>query len=340
MVAVNPAWIDSVALDAFRLRRIDSLMVMSNGLDPLGARTGILPGSNSFNVTVSGTTITVGTGITSLYYAGQGTYRIAITAASTLTLDAPHATLPRVDLVYLRVWDNSVDASGLNKADVVYLAGTPSSSPSAPTPPGTQIYMRLAHITVPASGGGAPTVNTTVRPVTVAAGGILPTTTAPSTPYTGQYYDDGTTLWRWDGSAWKGINPLLPSSSEQISFPSSPATGSFTDFTAAQWPPLTVIVPPSGMLKITIGAACLNTNTATSTAWCRWRSSGGLTESATDTNSVSTIGSRVYASRTVLRKGLTPGASVTLTPQYNVSSYNSGATSVTGGQLIVEPIAG
>ncbi|MFJ8603384.1 hypothetical protein ACIREM_32700 [Streptomyces shenzhenensis] len=202
MVAVNPAWIDGVALDAFRLRRIDSLMVMNNGQDPLGARTGILPGSNSFNVTVSGTTITVGTGITSLYYAGQGTYRIAITAASFLTMDAPHATLPRIDLVYLRVWDNSIDASGLNKADVVYLAGTPSSSPSAPTPAGTQIFMRLAHITVPASDGGSPTVNTTVRPVTVAPGGILPTATAPSNPYVGQYYDTGTDLLRWNGSSW------------------------------------------------------------------------------------------------------------------------------------------
>ncbi|MGW5582787.1 hypothetical protein [Streptomyces sp. NPDC003857] len=202
MTAVNPSWIDGLPVDAFRARRIDSLMVMPNGLDPLGARSGILPGSNGFNVTVSGTTITVGTGIGSLYFAGQGIYRIAMTSTSNLTLDAPHATLPRIDLVYLRVWDNSVDGSGQNKADVVYLAGTPSSTPSAPTPAGTVIYMRLAHITVPASGGGSPTVNTTVRPITVASGGILPSSTAPSTPYVGQYYDDGANLLRWNGTSY------------------------------------------------------------------------------------------------------------------------------------------
>ncbi|MFF0222764.1 hypothetical protein [Streptomyces sp. NPDC004629] len=93
------------------------------------------------------------------------------------------------------------------------------------------------------------------------------------------------------------------------------------------------------MLKITIGAACLNTNTSTSTAWCRWRSTGALTETSTAANSVSTIGSRVYASRTILRRDLTPGAAVTLTPQYNISSYGAGATSVSAGQLIVEPNA-
>ncbi|MGW4784236.1 hypothetical protein [Streptomyces sp. NPDC004230] len=202
MTAVNPSWIDGVSLDSFRLRRIDSLMVMPNGLDPLGARSGILPGSNGFNVTVSGTTITVGTGIGSLYFAGQGIYRIAMTSTSNLTLNAPHATLPRIDLVYLRVWDNNIDGSGQTTADVVYLAGTASSTPSAPTPSGTVIYMRLAHITVPASGGGSPTVNTTVRPITVASGGILPSSTAPAGPYVGQYYDDGTNLFRYNGTDW------------------------------------------------------------------------------------------------------------------------------------------
>ncbi|MFE6015006.1 hypothetical protein, partial [Bacillus thuringiensis] len=82
MVAVNPSWIDGLPVDAMRARRIDSLMVMNNGSHPLGARTGILPGSGGFTVTVSGTTITVGTGIASLYYAEQGVYRVAMTSTS------------------------------------------------------------------------------------------------------------------------------------------------------------------------------------------------------------------------------------------------------------------
>lgn len=228
MVASNPSWIDGVGLDAFRLRRIDSLMVMSNGVDPLGARTGILPGSNGFNVTVSGTTITVGTGLTTLYYAGQGAYRIAFTSAATLTLDPAHATLPRVDLVYLRVWDNVIDGSGQGKADVVYLPGTASSSPSAPTPVGSVIYMRLAHITVPASGGGAPTVNNTVKPTTVAAGGILPGSSAPSTPYVGQYWDDGSDLRRWNGSSWDTYQKVETVGWTQPSLASNYTTGDLT----------------------------------------------------------------------------------------------------------------
>lgn len=202
MTAVNPAWIDGVSLTGFLVRRIDGLMNMASGTTPLGARSGIAPGSGGFAVTVSGTTITVGTGMTSLYYTGQGLYRVAMTSTSTLTQNAPHATLPRVDLVYLRIWDNSVDGSGLNQADVQYLAGTAASSPVAPTPSGTVIYMPLAQLNVPASGGGSTTVNQSVLPVTVAPGGILPSSSAPSNPYIGQYYDDNTNLRRWNGSSW------------------------------------------------------------------------------------------------------------------------------------------
>jgi hypothetical protein len=119
------------------------------------------------------------------------------------TYTAAHATLNRVDLVYVRVWDNSVDASGLNKADIVYLAGTPSASPVAPTPAGTQIYMPIATISVlSVSNGSTATVSTAVRPNTVAPGGILPQTATPTPMFVGQYWDDGTNLRRWNGSSW------------------------------------------------------------------------------------------------------------------------------------------
>jgi hypothetical protein len=145
----------------------------------------------------------VTTGVADVQYlSGQGVYRACLSAAATLTLTAAHATLDRIDLVYLRVWDNSVDASGLNQADAVYLAGTPSSTPVAPTPAGTQIYIPLATITVPHSGSGSPSVSTAVLNYTVAPGGILPSSSAPSTPYTGQYYDNGTNLLRYNGSTW------------------------------------------------------------------------------------------------------------------------------------------
>lgn len=203
MVAVNPSWIDTIPLTGYFLRRGDSVLTMHNG-NALGARSGVVPGSGGLNVTLSGSTITVSSGIGLVYYAGEGLFRASMTSTGTLTLTAAHATLPRVDLVYLRIWCNSVDASGLNQADVVYLAGTASSTPVAPTPAGTQIYMPLATISVPASGGGLPTVSNAVRPFTVAPGGILPLqTSAPPSPYTGQFYDDQSDLRRWNGSTWE-----------------------------------------------------------------------------------------------------------------------------------------
>jgi hypothetical protein len=175
---------------------------MGNGT-ALGSRSGVRPGDPGLTVSLAGSTINVSAGVAAVAYAGQGVYRAAFPSlVSPGTLTAAHATLSRIDLVYLRVWDNSVDASGLNKADIVYLAGTPASSPVAPTPAGTQIYMPLATINVPPSGGGSPSVSTAARPATVAPGGILPTSAAPSSPYTGQYYDDGTNLLRYNGSGW------------------------------------------------------------------------------------------------------------------------------------------
>lgn len=202
MVAVNPSWIDTVPLTGYYLRRGDSVLTMHNG-NALGARSGVVPGSGGLSVSLSGSTITTGSGIALVYYAGEGLFRASMTSTSTNTLTAAHATLPRIDLVYLRVWCNSVDASGLNQADVVYLAGTASSTPAAPVPAGTVIYMPLATISVPASGGGSPTVSNVVKPYTVAPGGILPLqSSAPPSPYVGQFYDDQTNLRRWNGSTW------------------------------------------------------------------------------------------------------------------------------------------
>ncbi|MFE4311491.1 hypothetical protein ACFRR6_36160 [Streptomyces sp. NPDC056891] len=203
MVAVNPLWIDNVALTGQLLRRGDSVLTMHAG-SSLNARSGVIPGTNGLAVSLSGSTITVGSGIALVYHPGEGVFRVPMTSSSTLTLTAAHATLPRIDLVYLRVWCNSVDASGLNQADVVYLPGTASSTPTAPVPAGTQIYMTLATINVPASGGGSPTVSTAVRPYTVAPGGILPLQSGPPIgPYVGQFYDDQSNLRRWNGTSWE-----------------------------------------------------------------------------------------------------------------------------------------
>ncbi|MFL4947474.1 hypothetical protein ACJ6WE_08890 [Streptomyces sp. MMS24-I31] len=199
---VDPWALDSLNMTGLEARNVDAMLVMTDGT-ALGSRSGTRPGDPGLTVTLAGSTINCSAGVAAVAYAGQGVYRVAFpTSVSPGTLTAAHATLDRIDLVYLRVWDNSVDASGLTKGDIVYLAGTPSSTPVAPTPSGTQIYMSLATITVPHTGAGSPSVSTSVRPSTVAPGGILPSSSAPSTPYTGQFYDNGTDLLRWNGSSW------------------------------------------------------------------------------------------------------------------------------------------
>lgn len=338
---VDPWAIDTLVFSGLEARLVDSLMAMGNG-SALGSRSGVRPGDPGLTTTLAGTTINVSAGVALVAYPGQGVYRTAFpSSVSPGTYTAAHATLNRIDLVYLRVWDNAVDASGLTKGDIVYLAGTPSASPVAPTPAGTVIYVPLATITVlSVSNGSTASVSTAVRPFMVAPGGILPSSTAPTGLYVGEYYDDGTGLLRWNGTNWRQISPYTPLSQAQVSQPSSFTPGTYTDFPSINWPTLTFTVPPSGLVWISIGAAIQNTNSGTSTGWVTWRASGGVTEASSEANGVSTYGSRTYATRRVLRSW-TPGASVTLTPQYLFSSVGA-LTSVTradNGQLTVEPVA-
>lgn len=205
--------IDSLAFSGRELRLIEAASTMADGT-ALGSRSGVRPGDPGMTVALSGSTINVSPGVVTVGYPAQGVYRAAFgSTTSPGTLNAAHATLPRTDLVYVRVWDNSVDGGGLNTADIVYLPGTASATPTAPVPAGTQIYMPLATIAVPASGSGSPSVNSSVRPVTVAPGGILPDAAAPGL-YAGQYRDNGSGLERYDGAAWitpqpRGIGAIL-----------------------------------------------------------------------------------------------------------------------------------
>lgn len=195
----TPMFQNTLSYSGQNLRDALRMVTMATGAT-FGARGGVRPGDPGLTVSLSGSTINVSPGTAIL--PDHGVYIGVLTSTWSGTLTAAHATLDRIDLVYLRIWDTDFDATGLRKTDVVYLAGTASSTPAAPTPGGTEIYLPLATITVPHTGAGSPSVSTSVKPVTVAPGGVLPTSTAPSSPYTGQYYDDGTNLRRYNGSSW------------------------------------------------------------------------------------------------------------------------------------------
>lgn len=216
----DPLWEDSLTYSGLEIRRQDAMMLAADGTAG-GAVPGIRPGDIGLAVSVAGSTITVTAGVAACFRAGFGVYRVSNPSSWTGTLAAANATNPRIDLVYVRVWDNAVDSSGLFKADVVYLQGTAAPSPVAPSPGATEIYIPLATINVPQSGGGSPSVSTTVRAITVAPGGISPNASQAGT-YAGQYRD-GATLQRYNGTSWEDKVYLALGGQVNIGSSGSPA---------------------------------------------------------------------------------------------------------------------
>lgn len=179
-------------------------------LDALTSRTGVLPGGTPFLLTGSGMSGSVAVG--RAYIQGttaQGAYPVAITAAEPITVANGHATLPRIDSVFLIVYDQLFDTSGQTLAAVTYVQGTAAASPTAPTAPtNSNSVLRLWDIAVPAGASAGSPINwgtalTDRRLYTVALGGIATNSVAGT--YAGQYRDTSTTagLERYNGSAWE-----------------------------------------------------------------------------------------------------------------------------------------
>jgi hypothetical protein len=199
----DPVWVDALSLSGAEMRRAQAMDHVANGT-AAGSLGGVRPGDPGLKVSLTGMSISVAAGVAAVPYPGQGVYRACSTTTWTGTVATAHASLQRLDLVYLRVWDTAVDASGLNQADVVYLAGTAGSG-TLPTPAGTQIYIPLAQITVPA-GSTTPSV-TDLRAAAIAPGGIAPVASAALSTaglYVGhvRYNMVRNTLETWNGTAW------------------------------------------------------------------------------------------------------------------------------------------
>jgi hypothetical protein len=200
---------------------------------------------------------------------------------------------------------------------------------------------QVAAIQVQAS-NALTTANSALTLANNVPGTITVSVSPPTSPTSGKYWDNGANLYRYNGVSWQPPNYIRPSLSVQASMPAigSVTLNAFTDFTAPQWAPITVTVPPSGQVKVTIGAAVRNTNSSSSTAWAAWRASGTTTIASSESNAVSTIGARVYGSRVYMITGLTPGEGLTITPQYQFSAVGASTaiSAVLSGQLLVEPV--
>lgn len=172
---------------------------------------GFRVGTSTNVLTATSTTWTLGpcsAVITPAASSAQGSYRWASDSNVTGSVTAADATYSRKDIVYIQVNDSSSgDGSGALSAPVLYLAGTASATPVAPTLPARSFL--VGTITVPQAGGGSPTV--ILNPARfVAAGGIQPIADAAEqatlSPYEGLRIDrmDLDRELRYNGSRWVG----------------------------------------------------------------------------------------------------------------------------------------
>lgn len=173
---------------------------------PLGARSGVVAGTPTSVVSISGSTYSVlaHKGVLDVESSAvAGPYNYSFDSTQTGTVNAADSTFGRIDLLSITMSDTSEGDASISGPTITYTAGTPASTPAAPSTPAKSVV--LAQIAVPKLGTGSATI-TLIAPFAVAAGGIVPcrsTAEYPSSPYVGQYVDDASLgLLRWNGSAW------------------------------------------------------------------------------------------------------------------------------------------
>lgn len=218
-VSMDATWLDgAVQFNGQELRRADSGLFVGEGSAPLGVLGGIARhNDNSLAVTVNASDlITIQPGACAIpgnAGVGNGVYRTALGAAETGQLAARNATNPRIDRVIFRVLDTSVVGShAAYTGRIEVLTGVAAASPAVPDLP--TLAIELARITVPATGGGVATVDSSWRTYLAAIGGTLPVATAarlPTTPnakWLKAVAVDTGIEYTWSGTAW---NPNLTS---------------------------------------------------------------------------------------------------------------------------------
>jgi len=204
ITTVDATWDTGVAMDAAELRRADTTMFLGDGSNN-GVRGGIVyHGQFSMAVDVNGSDQVVVTSGACVIPAatGLGVYRTSLSATTGLVnIAARNATNPRIDLVVVQV----AGASAIVKT----IDGTPAASPTAPALPAQHI--ELGRINVPATGGGAVTVDLSFRTFATGLGGTLYVPTAARLPGSGNIHAQRAVVldtnieytWRAATSAWE-----------------------------------------------------------------------------------------------------------------------------------------
>lgn len=127
---------------------------------PLGAYSGVRPGTPNTTVTASSSTWTIGvhSGVVDVETAATaGPYLYAVRVAETGAMTPASAANDRIDLLSL-VLDDPAEGDGSSTPQVrsVLTIGTPAASPTPPAAPARSLV--LAQIRVPKTGTGSPVV--------------------------------------------------------------------------------------------------------------------------------------------------------------------------------------
>lgn len=185
--------------------------------NPVQVRSGILPGSYGGDSQSAGFWMTGATAMSATIHEGraviqgdstQGAYPVTLPEQYTVTFADGNAQFDRIDLVVIRVYDDTYDNSQTFDAVIEVIQGGAATGAVIP-PPTPPLSLPLYQVYVPAGtsagNGGIDWSSrlTDLRTVTVSIGGILPSyqDSGAAGCYPGQYQDAGS-LQRWSGSAW------------------------------------------------------------------------------------------------------------------------------------------
>jgi hypothetical protein len=194
-------------------RVLNGAMMTSNGT--LAVRSGVLPGAASGALsTVSAMVARVAPVkvlIANSISAALGPYLLVSDANVDITFDAGEASVPRVDRIIARAYDDTNDGSGSTTGSIYYLKG--QASGTATSLPNNSVL--LYEMTIPAgasAGSGGVNFANAVdqRAYTVAQGGIFPVASntemaAIGNPYEGMtvYRTDLDAIYVYDGTNFK-----------------------------------------------------------------------------------------------------------------------------------------
>ncbi|MGW5633955.1 hypothetical protein [Streptomyces sp. NPDC003832] len=133
--------------------------------------------------------------------------------------------------------------------------------------------------------------------------------------------------------------PPIPVQTFQVSDAPYNQTQVTVDYSNSAWPRPQFVAPPSGRAYVTISAGLANTNTDSSTVWAAWRATGSLGFSYSDLNrtGLSAQAKRIVASKRSLLTGMTAGETITIIPQWNISSGSTSTAETFAGSLLIEP---